>query len=166
MHHTRTVSLTLITNRYSNQVFHLKSIDPCGVRNRFDRGWVNSSGFYTSFGKRMWNLCIFCDRFGLKWGKPGLFWPLCNATWRGGHFGSHGWRWVNIPPDLAWSFCMTCANYQCRTLMHAWYKSTQERQHMLNGIAWLAEQRKNLEVQEFTFHIYRQDGCHGCWFPL
>ena len=59
-----------------------------------------------------------------------------------GHFDVHEYGRLIVPLDLMQSFSAICAYYCCRmfyramTLMCAWFKSTPERQHTLNRIAW------------------------------
>ena len=62
-----------------------------------------------------------------KRGIRSLFDPCANAMGGGGHIDRHVWRWVIVPSDLAWTFCLICAYYCYRvihraiTYMHAWF---------------------------------------------
>ena len=91
---------------------------------------------------RLWHRILLTWIFGWAWYPLLSSWPPVLMLWGGGHFDGHIWRWVIVPPDLERSFAAIYGNYRCRLFyramayMRVWFKSTRERQHMLNGLAW------------------------------
>ena len=89
----------------------------------------------------------------------------------GGHFDGHLWRWVIVPLDLTQLFGAISAlslPHLYRTItykMHAWFKSMQERQLMLNKNCLVGLTTKKFRGTITHLHTWRQHGRRS-WLPL
>ena len=84
-------------------------------------------------------------------GESGLFLTHVLTLWGSSHIDRHIWRWVIVSSDLAWTFGAICAHYRyCGihstiTYMRVWFKSTRERQLMLNETAMAGLATKKMQ---------------------
>ena len=82
---------------------------------------------------------------GILKAESGLFLTPVLMLWGGSHIDRYVWRRAIVPLGLVQSFGTMCARYHYRMIHCAityyvceWFKSTRERQLMLNKITWQA----------------------------